>query len=158
MDRRNAQIRRINGSRSAPLAPWLADELRDYLTTVHPFAGKYRHAPLVPGRRSRTAFDWAHPVVADNLYDNYLQPACAALGLGSVRFHDLRHTFATMNLSAGEHYMQVSKWLGHSSFVLTLTTYADYISEEEMAAPKVGRGIVEPSNVKNLSRKRAAIA
>ncbi len=25
--------------------------------------------------------------------------------------------------------MQVSKWLGHSSFVLTLTTYADYISE-----------------------------
>ena len=60
--------------------------------------------------------------VADNLYDNYLQPACKALGLGAVRFHDLRHSFATMNLSAGEHYMQVSKWLGHSSFVLTLTT------------------------------------
>jgi integrase len=82
-------------------------------------------------------------VNADNLYDNYLQPACKALGIGSVRFHDLRHTFATMNLSAGEHYMQVSKWLGHSSFVLTLTTYADYITEEEQAAPKVGRGVSE---------------
>ncbi len=43
-----------------------------------------------------------------------------------------------MNLSAGEHYMQVSKWLGHSSFVLTLTTYADHINEDEQAAPKVG--------------------
>ena len=63
-------------------------------------------------------------------------PRAPALGLGSVRFHDLRHTFATMNLCAGEHYMQVSKWLGHSSFVLTLSTYADYINEDELAAPK----------------------
>ena len=140
-----------------PLAPWLADELRDYLTTVHPFAGKYRHAPLFPGRRSRSAFDWARPVVADNLYDNYLQPACAALGLGGVRFHDLRHTFATMNLSAGEHYMQVSKWLGHSSFVLTLSTYADYIREDELAAPKVGRGTAEPAaTVTRLQDRRQA--
>jgi integrase len=136
----------------------LADELRDYLTTVHPFAGKFPHAPLFPGRRSRTNFDWAKPVVADNLYDNYLQPACKALGLGAVRFHDLRHTFATMNLSAGEHYMQVSKWLGHSSFVLTLSTYADYITEDDEAAPKVGRGTVQPSNVKEFGRKRATIA
>ncbi|WP_237112824.1 hypothetical protein [Mycobacteroides abscessus] len=34
--------------RIVPLAPWLADELRDYLTTVHPFAGKYPHAPCSP--------------------------------------------------------------------------------------------------------------
>lgn len=74
--------------------------MRDYLTGTHPFAGKKRIA-LFPGRRSRSNFDWAKPVVADNLYDNYLQPACKALGLGSMRFHDLRHTFATMNLSAG---------------------------------------------------------
>lgn len=146
-------------NRVVPLAPWLADEVRDYLSTVHPFAGKKRiaHAPLFPGRRSRSSFDWAKPVVADNLYDNYLQPACKALGLGSVRFHDLRHTFATMNLSAGEHYMQVSKWLGHSSFVLTLTTYADYIREEDTAAPKVGRGVVEPAaTVADMQRKRNA--
>jgi integrase len=144
-------------NRVVPLAPWLADELRDYLTTVHPFAGKYPHASLFPGRRSRYSFDWAHPVVADNLYDNWMQPATKALGLGSVRFHDLRHTFATMNLSAGEHYMQVSKWLGHSSFVLTLTTYADYIREDELAAPKVGRGVAElTATVTALQRRRHA--
>ena len=26
--------------------------------------------------------------------------------------------------------IQVAKWLGHSSYVLTLTTYADYIPEQ----------------------------
>ena len=87
-------------------------------------------------------------------YEHYLQPACRALGLGSVRFHDLRHTFATMNLSAGEHYMQVSKWLGHSTFVLTLTTYADYINEDEQAAPKVGRGVVTTDNIVTLPDRR----
>jgi integrase len=51
-----------------------------------------------------------------------------------------------MNLSAGEHYMQVSKWLGHSTFVLTLTTYADYIREDELAAPKVERGTARHAN------------
>lgn len=59
-----------------------------------------------------------------------------------------------MNLSAGEHYMQVSKWLSHSTFVLTLTTYADYINEDEQAAPKVGRGVVDAAaNLVRLPRK-----
>lgn len=128
-------------NRLVPLAPWLVDDLRTYLTTVHPFVGK-PHAPLFPGRRTRArtsptrptelehvefiaGFDWANPIVVDNVYHNHFQPAVKALGLGSVRFHDLRHTLATLALSAGEHYMQVSKWLGHSSYVLTLTTYAD---------------------------------
>ena len=84
----------------------MADDVRDYLTRVHPFAGEKRiaHAPLFPGKRTRACkaaaevsdFDWAKPIVVDNLYHNYFQPATRALGLGSVRFHDLRHTFATL--------------------------------------------------------------
>jgi integrase len=66
----------------------------------------------------------------------------------------LRHTFATLALSAGEHYMQVSKWLGHSSYVLTLTTYADYIAEDELAAPKLARPVaVSSEKVVPLERK-----
>lgn len=154
-----------SSDRIVPLAPWLADELREYLTDTHPFSptnaagNKYiPHAPLFPGRRNRYVFDWAKPVCAGSLYEHYLQPACRALKLGSVRFHDLRHTFATMNLSAGEHYMQVSKWLGHSTFVLALTTYADYISEDEMVAPRVGRGV--PHAVTSIAplRKNSQVA
>jgi len=47
------------------------------------------------------------------------------------RTHDLRHTFAVLSLSAGEHYMQVIKWLGHESYVTTLNVYGDWIPEEE---------------------------
>lgn len=158
--------------RTIPLPPWLADDMRDYLTQVHPFAGKKRdakgvehyiaHAPLFPGKRTRAGksavqvedFDWAKPIVVDNVYHSYFQPACKALGLGSVRFYDLRHTFATLALSAGEHYMQVSKWLGHSSFVLTLTTYADYIREDDTVAPAFERPTAKnPRKVVPLQRK-----
>jgi integrase len=51
--------------------------------------------------------------------------------------------------------MQVSKWLGHSSYVLTLTTYADYISEDELAAPKLARPVADAEKVLTLQRKRA---
>jgi hypothetical protein len=52
-----------------------------------------------------------------------------------VRLHDLRHTAAVLWLTAGVHFIQVAKWLGHSSYVLTLTTYADYIPDVETENP-----------------------
>jgi len=33
----------------------------------------------------------------------------------------LRHSYAVLSLTAGAHYMQVSKWLGHEGYVTTLT-------------------------------------
>ena len=44
--------------------------------------------------------------------------------------HDFRHRFAVLQLSAGVQLIQVSKWLGHASYVITLTVSADYIPEE----------------------------
>jgi uncharacterized protein with von Willebrand factor type A (vWA) domain len=74
-----------------------------------------------------------------------------------VRLHDLRHTFAVLQLSAGVHFMQVSKWLGHSTFTLTLDVYGDYIPEEDGGAmnnlpepPAPGRPEAPPSNVVSL--------
>lgn len=42
--------------------------------------------------------------------------------------------------------MAVSKWLGHSSFVLTLTTYADHIREDDTAAPNFARPVSVSAN------------
>jgi integrase len=47
---------------------------------------------------------------------------------------DLRHTFATLQFSAGAHFMQMSKWLGHSTFTLTLELYGDYIPAKDGGA------------------------
>jgi integrase len=40
-----------------------------------------------------------------------------------LRFHDLRHTAASIAINASAHPLLVSKWLGHASVTITLDTY-----------------------------------
>jgi integrase len=47
--------------------------------------------------------------------------------LPEIRFHDLRHTAATLLLSKGVHVKLVSEMLGHSTITLTLDTYSHLI-------------------------------
>ncbi len=42
----------------------------------------------------------------------------------SVRFHDARHTAATLLLSSGVHPKVVSEMLGHSTVAITLDVYS----------------------------------
>jgi integrase len=44
-----------------------------------------------------------------------------------VRFHDLRHTCATLLLPKGVHPKIVSEMLGHSSIAITLDIYSHVI-------------------------------
>ena len=72
-----------------------------------------------------------------------------------MRWHDLRHAFAVMSLSAGEHYMAVSKMLGHASYVTTLTVYADYITESDggKSAPLRRPAATAAANVVPMRRR-----
>ncbi len=45
-------------------------------------------------------------------------------GVGPLRFHDLRHTSATLMLGAGVHPKIVSERLGHSGVAITLDIYS----------------------------------
>jgi len=49
-------------------------------------------------------------------------------GLKDVRFHDLRHTFASLALERGAPAKVVSEALGHASVAFTLQTYAHVLS------------------------------
>jgi integrase len=48
---------------------------------------------------------------------------CSSTKVPSIRFHDLRHTFATMALENGVSPRHVAAWLGHSSVTTTLSIY-----------------------------------
>src|SRR5215213_9596037 len=53
--------------------------------------------------------------------------AVEAADLPAIRFHDMRHTAATILLSRGVHVKLVSELLGHATIVLTLDTYSHLI-------------------------------
>ena len=47
--------------------------------------------------------------------------------LPDIRFHDLRHTYATLLLARGTHPTYVQKSLGHASVQLTLDRYSHWM-------------------------------
>ena len=47
-----------------------------------------------------------------------------ASGLPKIRFHDLRHSYATLALKAGVHPKVVSERLGHATVGITLDLYS----------------------------------
>ncbi|HVB59951.1 MAG TPA: site-specific integrase [Ktedonobacteraceae bacterium] len=59
-------------------------------------------------------------------------------GLPHMRFHDLRHSAATISLVAGVHPKVVQERLGHSSISMTLDTYSHVLpSMQQDAARKI---------------------
>ena len=48
-------------------------------------------------------------------------------GLQKVRFHDLRHTEATLLLTEGVHPKVVQERLGHATIAITLDTYSHVV-------------------------------
>lgn len=65
-----------------------------------------------------------------------------------VRFHDLRHTFATMALSSGVDVKTLSSMLGHFSAGFTLDTYTHITKDMQRgAAEKIG-GFMESATAK----------
>lgn len=58
-----------------------------------------------------------------------LRRLCAHAGFDAIRFHDLRHSFASLALDSGVSPKQVQSWLGHSSVVTTLSIYWNLTNE-----------------------------
>jgi len=76
-----------------------------------------------------------HPMDRHNLSNRHFKPLLDAAGPSkSIRLHDLRHTYATLLLAAGEHPKIVSEALGHASIQLTLDTYSHVLPDMQQSA------------------------
>jgi integrase len=65
-----------------------------------------------------------NPINHNTLVNRHYQPALKDAGLPTIRFHDLRHTYASLLIEQGENIKYIQTQLGHSSPTVTLYTYA----------------------------------
>ena len=71
-----------------------------------------------------------------------LQRVLKRAGLPRIRFHDLRHTFATMALQNGVDVKTVSSMLGHYSAGFTLNTYTHATAQMKQDAADTIGGVI----------------
>jgi integrase len=96
----------------------------------------HRKAMLAEGHRTAVVF-----VDADggylrrpNLMRRSFLPAMKKAEVPEIRFHDLRHSAATLLLAAGENVKVVSERLGHATTKITLDVYAHVLPTMQKSA------------------------
>jgi integrase len=77
------------------------------------------------------------PMAARNMYEDF-KILLKRIGLPIIRFHDLRHTAATLMLQQGVHPKIVQERLGHADISMTMNIYSHVLpSMQEEAAEKL---------------------
>lgn len=58
-------------------------------------------------------------------------PATVEADLAPLRFHDLRHTYASLMHAQGRSMLEVSRWMGHSTYRITADIYSHVWDDED---------------------------
>ena len=121
--RRDVPPKTQRAVRDVILMPALAQKLRQHKTETN-----FNHPDdYVFTTRTGTPHHAAH------IGQRALKPALEKAGLQPVRWHDLRHTFASLLLAGGANITFVSRQLGHTSSQITLGVYAHLLDRDEQA-------------------------
>jgi len=110
---------------------------------------------LLTERKKRSISQWIfpHPVrpedpVLPNSGYIRMKKLLAEAGLPNMRFHDLRHTFATHALTSGVDAKTLSGILGHTRTSFTLDTYTHVTGDMQKRASEIVGGFMEEFMVK----------
>jgi integrase len=88
---------------------------------------KLKAGPLYEDGGLVFATEIGTPLEPSNIDRRGFKPLLKRVGLRDIRFHDLRHTCATVLLSEGVNPKLVQELLGHADIKLTLGTYSHYL-------------------------------
>ncbi|HSL99640.1 MAG TPA: tyrosine-type recombinase/integrase [Candidatus Limnocylindria bacterium] len=76
-------------------------------------------------------------------------------GLRQIRFHDLRHTFASWLIANGESLAYVKEQMGHHSIQITVDTYGHLIpGANREAVNRLAAMVENPQPIRNQAQKR----
>ncbi|WP_084402217.1 tyrosine-type recombinase/integrase [Lentzea albidocapillata] len=97
------------------------------------------------------AFCWddGRPIYPDTITEEF-NKLVDLLELPKIRFHDIRHTYATISLRAGVHPKIVSSRLGHATVAFMLDTYSADIEDLDRDAAEAVIGLFLPPSQKGL--------
>lgn len=76
------------------------------------------------------------PLNHNNVVSRYFNPALKKAGIERIRFHDLRHTYASLLIEQGENIKYIQTQLGHSSPTVTLNVYAHLMKRVNQEAAR----------------------
>ncbi len=109
------------GRRSIAITPFVAKELKRHQVRQSEiklyYGTHYENHDLVISQPNGRP---AHP---DSI-TSWLGKFTEKIGIPRIRFHDLRHTHASLLLKQGVHPKVVSERLGHAGIIITLDTYS----------------------------------
>ncbi len=76
------------------------------------------------------------PMNHTNMRTRHFKPALKRAKLPEIRFHDLRHTYASLLIEQGENIKYIQSQLGHASPTVTLNVYAHLMRPTNAAAAR----------------------
>ena len=74
--------------------------------------------------------NFGNPLDPNEVVRHHFYPALEAAELSKIRFHDLRHTYASLKIEQGENIVYISNQMGHSKVSTTLDIYGHMIITE----------------------------
>jgi integrase len=92
-----------------------------------------------------------NPLDHGHVLRKFFWPALNKAELPRIRFHDLRHTYASLLIQQGENIKYIQKQLGHSKPSVTLDIYAHLFNEENPEAAKKLDKIIFPIGSKMVA-------
>ena len=105
------ETKRVTSRRTLTIPPFLCEMLAEHLAAAP--AGEFVFTGRDGGLLRRSGFRRRH-----------WKPALSRAGLNDeLRFHDLRHTCASLLIARGAHPREIMARLGHASITTTLNTY-----------------------------------
>ena len=99
------------------------------------------------------------PEDANNMLKRRFYPALRRAGLPKVRFHDLRHTYASLLVAQGEHPKYIQSQLGHSSIQVTMDVYGHLMTDvNQEAAIKLGKSVFGTDSSNMVASKQKEVS